>query len=236
MKRVSLAVVVCLTLVAAAARAEDAVLVSSTVTDYVPGSVITGGTLLNLPAGATAVLLFRSGTMIRLKGPFQEALSLPASDANSIATLVAELRGSGSDASVIGASRALPTAKDAMHGQRIMIEPTRSAIYCVGDADSVWLTGAEASPTPLLRLRRGKSVREVKWTSSEIEWPSDLLIEDGDRFETLGASSDPVATIIFRRLGKEPSETAWLADSMLGGCRDQAAPALRELAKSLAAE
>jgi hypothetical protein len=61
-----------------------------------------------------------------------------------------------------------------------------------------------------------------------------VSIDDGDQFETLPASSNtPIATVIFRRLGNEPSETAWIADSMLKGCTGQAKPALQELAQSL---
>jgi hypothetical protein len=56
------------------------------------------------------------------------------------------------------------------------------------------------------------------------------MVEDGDRFDSLDASGAPVATIILRRLEPSKSETAWIAASFLLGCREQAEPALRELA------
>jgi hypothetical protein len=236
MKRSYLAAALVLSLLAisGSADAEDAVLVSSTVPDYVAGTIITEGQTLRLPDGASAILLFRSGAMIRLKGPFENSINAPpGGDANSVKTLVHDLRAAGTDASVIGASRAVPLARTAMQGQRVIIEPQRSAIYCIGPSDSIWLHRSTSTSEDLLRMRRGQSVREVAWTGGEIEWPSDLQIEDGDRFETLGRSGEPMATIIFRRLGPEPSETAWVADNMLRGCREQAGPALNEIARNL---
>src|SRR5215469_4343259 len=62
-------------LAATPGEAEDAVLVSSTVDRYVPGSVITDDQTLSLPSGTDAVLLFRSGAIVRLKGPFEGRLN-----------------------------------------------------------------------------------------------------------------------------------------------------------------
>ena len=57
-----------------AACAEDAILVSSTVQAYVPGSVIADSQTLVLASGASATLLFRSGAVVRMKGPFEGRL------------------------------------------------------------------------------------------------------------------------------------------------------------------
>src|SRR5260370_7253602 len=59
---------------ASMAQAEDAVLVSSSVADYVPGTIISDAQKLALPDGANAVFLFRSGEMLELKGPFEGSL------------------------------------------------------------------------------------------------------------------------------------------------------------------
>ena len=226
----------------ASAHAEDAVLVSSTVPDYVPGTIITEGQRLTLPEGADAVVLFRSGALVRLKGPLDSTLTIDGvsgqggggAASNSVGALVTALRGGGTDASVIGASRSIPMARSAMQGQRLVIDPQRSAIYCLGPHDNVWLRRSAGLTGETLRLRHGGSVREVGWRGAEIEWPSDVEIEDGDRFETLAGSGHALATIIFRRLGETSSETAWVAESLLRGCQEQASPALHEIARTLA--
>jgi hypothetical protein len=219
-------------LAASVANAEDAVLVSSTASDYRPGTVIASGQPVKLPEGASAVFLFRSGAMMRIRGPFGRALPDEPDGANSVVALVKELRTAGTDASILGASRgvSVTTARAAMEGHRVVVQPHRSGIYCIGQHDSVWLRRASTTED-LLKVRRGNNVREVKWTGDEMEWPSDIMIEDGDSFETLSRSGG--ATIIFRRLGNEPSETAWLAENLLLGCIDQAEPALRELVRTV---
>ncbi|HKW52881.1 MAG TPA: hypothetical protein VJO12_04255 [Stellaceae bacterium] len=219
-----------LVLGASVAQAEDAVLVSSSVAGYVPGTIIGDTQTLALPDGAKAVLLFRSGEMLELKGPFDGRLVAPAgkSNASGIEALVQALRGEGIDASAVGATRGFPQAR---LGQRVTIDPHRSAIYCIGPDDTLWLRRPTAG-TPSAQLRRRGNVRAVSWpgNAAQIEWPADLLVEDGDRFETLDAAGTPVATIILRRLDAGKSDTAWIAASFLAGCHEQAEPALRELA------
>jgi len=225
-----MAAIIVAPLAVTAVHAEDAVLVSSTVPDYPPGTVIADGQPVELPEGASAVFLFRSGAMMQLKGPFGSALPEQTHDANSVAALVQQLKTAGADASVIGASRgvSVTTARAAMDGQRVIIGPDRSGIYCIGPHDSVWLRRSPGTGD-VLKVRSGNNIRELKWVGDEMEWPSDVIIEDGDRFETSDKHS--VATIIFRRIGSQPSETAWVADNLLLGCQAQAEPALRELAK-----
>ena len=222
---------------ASLAQAEDAVLVSSTVVDYVPGTIIADQQRLSLPDGANAVLLFRSGEMFELRGPLEGALgaALPKGKTSGVEALAEALRGEGTDASAVGATRNIgPLVRTAMEGQKVMIDPRRSAIYCVGPADTLWLrrpTGADATA----QLRRRGNVRSVSWpqNAAQIEWPADLPIEDADRFDSLDATGAPIATIILRRLDSRQSETAWIAGSLLLGCREQAEPALRELARDL---
>ena len=226
-----------LALGASLAQAEDAVLVSSTVADYVPGTIISDAQQLSLSDGANAILLFRSGEMLELKGPFEGALAAahPKGGASGVEALVQALRGEGIDASSVGATRSIgPLVHSAMEGKRVTIDPHRSAIYCIGPGDTLWLrrpAGTEATA----QLRRRGSVRSVSWPgdATQIEWPADLLIEDGDRFDTLDAAGTPIATIILRRLESGKSETAWIAGSFLLGCREQAEPALRELSRDV---
>src|SRR3954469_24217254 len=57
-----------------APRAEEAVLVASTAPGYAPGMVVAESERLIVPEGASATLLFRSGEMLRLRGPFDGPL------------------------------------------------------------------------------------------------------------------------------------------------------------------
>jgi hypothetical protein len=219
-----------LVVVATAAKAEDAVLVSSSVAAYVPGTIVSDTQTLALPDGANAVFLFRSGEMLELKGPFEGRLvaAISKGGAGGVQALVQALRSDGIDASAVGATRGFPQARQ---GQRVMIDPHRSAIYCVGPDDTLWLR-RPADAAPSAQLRRRGSVRSISWPGDavQIEWPADLLVEDGDRFETLDPAGTAVATIILRRLDGGKSDTAWIAASVLAGCREQAEPALRDLA------
>src|SRR5260370_48543 len=127
-----------LVLGASMAQAEDAVLVSRSVADYVPGAIISDAQKLELPDGANAVFLFRSGEMLELKGPFEGSLVVAHAKghASGVEALVQALRGEGIDASAVGATRSLgPLVHSAMDGKRVTIDPHRSAIYCIGSAD-----------------------------------------------------------------------------------------------------
>jgi hypothetical protein len=219
------------------ARAEDAVVITSTVPGQVPGLIVTDTQIFSLPAGGSATLLLRSGQMVRIKGPFEGKLVAPKSTGaeSGAAGLIAALRGQGIDASVIGASRgtASPTRR-ATEGEGVAVDPEHSAIYCVGPTDTVWLK-RPATLKGAVRLRRAQSTREVSWPNGapKIEWPADLTIEDGDQFEALNSAGVPVTTMIFRRSGAASSEPAWIAEHLLLGCRQQAEPALRELAREI---
>jgi hypothetical protein len=223
----------------ASATAEEAVLVSSTAPGLTPGMILGDGQPLSLPEGASATLLFRSGQMVKLQGPFSGALPAPEGAASATA-LAGALRMQGVDASVIGGSRDVaPSARRAMSGHDIPINPQRSATYCIGSRDSLWLP-RPASGERLMGLRRKQSMRMVAWPegAAQIEWPDDVMIEDGDRFDLVDAEGAAHASIVFRRFPSAPrSETAWVAQMLLSGCTVQADSALREVERnSLAPE
>src|SRR5260370_7935423 len=185
-----------LVLGASMAQAEDAVLVSRSVADYVPGAIISDAQKLELPDGANAVFLFRSGEMLELKGPFEGSLVVAHAKghASGVEALVQALRGEGIDASAVGATRSLgPLVHSAMDGKRVTIDPHRSAIYCIGSADTLWLrrpTGA----APTAQLRRRGSVRSVSWPGNPppVQCPADLLVQARHRPDTPPPSRAPL--------------------------------------------
>jgi hypothetical protein len=122
----------------------------------------------------------------------------------------------------------MPSARAAMTGAPVNVDVRNSAIYCIGPNDTLWLrASSDASGT--IRLRRGRSIREVAWPegAGRIARAADVPVEDGDRFEVVDGAD---ATMIFHRFDPPSSSTAWIAAGLLSGCRTQVEPALRELA------
>jgi hypothetical protein len=222
---------------ASAAPPSDAVLLASTVPGYVPGMVIGPSEKLVLPEGASVTLLFKSGEMLRLKGPFEGVLPRVQTEAGGpAAALAAAFRLQGVDASVIGGTRAATIAWHSSQLDDVLIDPQRSGTYCVQPSSSVWI----ARPVDVSRnyaLRRKGSARKLAWDGSaeRAEWPEGLPIEDGDRYEIVEGGAAR-ASITFRAMDDSaPSMSAWIAEGMLRGCTDQFADQLRRLGRSAGA-
>lgn len=84
-------------------------------------------------------------------------------------------------------------------------------------------------------LRRGGSTRTIAFPpgADRIEWPDDLSIEDGDRFD-LVIDGQARAVIGFRQLASRyPSLSAWVADGILAGCHEQFDRELRRLRQAV---
>src|SRR5689334_19564082 len=92
-----------------AMAAEEAVLLASTAPAYVPGAIVVPAERLHLPEGASVTLLFRSGQMLRMRGPLEASVDQAAAGAGSASAsaLAQAFRLRGVDASVIGGSRAI---------------------------------------------------------------------------------------------------------------------------------
>ena len=63
---------------AAPVLAAEAVLLASTAPGYTPGTAVEAGEKLSLPEGASVTLLFRSGQMLKLRGPAEALIEMPA--------------------------------------------------------------------------------------------------------------------------------------------------------------
>lgn len=221
-----------LSLLPGRAHAEEAVIVASTAPGEMPGTIIADGATFVLPDGASATLLFRTGQMLRLRGPFEGPLTVPSE--SSSGAMAEALRLAGADVSVVGGSRNVaPSARRAMDGQDILVDPQRTATYCLGPADTLWLRRPASGDT--LGLLRHQNLRTVSWPAGapKIAWPDDVMIDDGDRIDIVDpAAHATLATVSFRRSGKTAlSETAWIAHMMIDGCGEQARIALREVAR-----
>ncbi|CAH2604051.1 conserved exported protein of unknown function [Rhodovastum atsumiense] len=223
-----------LVLGSAPALAADAVLLASTAPGYLPGMAIAAADRLALPEGASVTLLFRSGQMLRLRGPFEGALEQvqPQVGKASVPALAQLFRLRGVDASVIGGTRATGGVDMATPPQDVAVDPQRPAVYCLGPSDAVWIRRPVPEGASYV-LRRHVGGRRLVFPAGadRIEWPADLPIEDGDRFELLVDGAVRVS-FSFRMLPpRHGSVAAWVAAGVLAGCHEQFDAALRRLAR-----
>jgi Domain of unknown function (DUF4384) len=232
-----LAATAAVSLVLGRAFAEDAVLLTSTVPGYVPGMVVSATDRLSVPEGASATLLFQSGEMMRLGGPFEGTLGQQQVKAtgNSVAMLADLFRLHGVDATMIGGTRSTSVARSGLSIEDVLIDAERSGTYCVEPSTSVWITRAPGDAR-MYAVRRKGNTRTLGWPSGaeRVEWPVDVPIEDGSQFEiaTDGAAR---ATVTFRAM---PSSVgpgpATVATGILLGCREQFNDELRRVSRSAA--
>jgi hypothetical protein len=218
------------------ASAQDAVLLASTAPGYVPGMLVSTGERLVLPDGSGATLLFRTGEMLRLHGPFDGPLTVPPGDNPSgvVATVAAAFRLRGLDATVIGGTRTVTVTPHHRQLDEVVVDSQHSGTYCMKASSSVWIMrpGDDASH---YALRRKGTTRALAWPSDaeRIEWPDGMAIEDGDRYEII-TNGLARATVTFRTLDDQASSTGqWVADGMLHGCSLQFDDSLRQLARSV---
>jgi hypothetical protein len=214
------------------ALAQDAVMVASTVPGYVPGMVVSSSDRLSIPDGASATLLFQSGEMLRLGGPFEGTLSQQQSTADSggAAALADMFRTHGVDATVIGGTRSLSRPTDPIDD--VQIDAQHSGTYCISQSTSVWIT-RPSGDNHEYEVRRKGSSRTLGWPTgaARVEWPADVPIEDDSQFEiaTDGASH---ATITFDVMPTDVTRASMVARGIVMGCHDQFDADLHKISRS----
>jgi hypothetical protein len=211
------------------AHADDAVVVSSTARDYASGSTIAESDTLRLPEKTSVTLLFRSGEMLRLRGPMSKSLAQlrEANRSTSLQALAATLRVSGVDAAVIGGTRAAGGRQIEKDEISVILEQT--ATYCMSPAATLWLRRATTGPQ-IVGLQRAGTLREVRFpeAADRIEWPADVLLEDGDRIAFVNKDGVPIGVANFRKVDAK-TDLEWLAQLGLLGCTTQFGAARQEL-------
>lgn len=216
------------------AVADDAVLLASTVPGYVPGMVVSSTDRLSVPDGASATLLFQSGEMLRLRGPFEGVLEQKQASQNSsgVAALAEMFRLHGVDATVIGGTRSAAGSLGAALDE-VLVDPRRSDIYCFDTGTSVWITHP-SDRGGVYALRRKGSVRTLGWPkgAERMEWPADVPIEDGSQFEIV-INGSAHATVTFRAMPRSAGGATRVANGLLLGCHDQFDDELRRFSRSV---
>jgi hypothetical protein len=219
------------------AFADDAVLLASTVPGYVPGMVVSSTDRLSVPEGASATLLFQSGEMMRLGGPFEGTLAEQQAKAggNSVAMLADLFRLHGVDATMIGGTRSTSVGRSGTSIDDVQADARHSGTYCVEPSTSVWITRPPGDPR-MYAVRRKGSSRTLGWPSeaARVEWPADVPIEDGSRFE-IATDGTARATVTFRAMPSAVAPgPATVATGILLGCHDQFDDELRRVSRSAA--
>lgn len=217
------------------ASAEDAVLVSSTVPGYAPGMVVSSADHLSVPDGASVTLLFQSGEILRLGGPYDGTLQpRQAAAADTGVTRLADMfRVQGVDASVIGGTRSTGSRSGDAALDDVQVDPRRSGTYCIGPSTSVWIARPDDDQR-VVTVRRKGSARTLGWPADAVrtEWPADVPIDDGSQFE-ITTGGVPRATVTFHAMPDDlPGGPARVAKGILLGCQIQYDGALRRLGLS----
>lgn len=226
--------------------AEEAVLLASTVSGYAPGMVVSDHDRLNIPEGASATLLFQSGEILRLGGPFDGALERQVSHERQggIAALADMFRARGVDATVIGGTRRINASRPAALIEDVEVDASRSGTYCIQQTTSVWIM-RPSGDRRTVSVRRNGSRRTLQWAADaeRVEWPADVPIDDGSQFDIAmdGAAS---ARITFRTLsgGEGPGIASGIASGVAQGiargitlgCHDQFGSALHHMVQATA--
>jgi hypothetical protein len=223
-------------LVSSAAVAEDAVLLASTVPGYVPGMVVSANDRLSVPDGASATLLFQSGEMLRLSGPFEGTLGQQqAKPGESSVSMLADMfRLHGVDATVIGGTRSTGAARPGVEIDDVEVDPHHSGTYCVESSTSVWITRPDGD-SRIYAIRRKGSSRTLGWPAGAVrtEWPGDVPIEEGSQFE-IATDGKAHATVTFHAMPSPlPSAPAAVAAGILLGCHDQFDTELARISRSM---
>jgi hypothetical protein len=223
-------------LVFGSARADEAVLLASTVPGYTPGMVVSTADRLSVPDGATATLLFESGEMLRLRGPFEGTIGQQQAKAgeSSAATIADMFRLHGVDATVIGGTRSTAPSGIAIAMDDVQIDPQRSGTYCFDQTTSVWINRPSGEQAAYALHRMGRT-RTLGWPTGapRIEWPADVPIEDGSQFEIV-ANGAARTTVTFREM-RAANGPAQVAKGLLLGCHDQFDDELRRIRRTTTA-
>jgi hypothetical protein len=215
----------------ARALAQDAVMVASTVPGYGPGMVVSSNDRLSIPDGASATLLFQSGELLRLGGPFEGTLGQRQAKADSSVSALADLfRTQGVDATVIGGTRSLSRPTDPIDD--VQIDPQHSGTYCISDSTSVWISRPSGDNHDF-QVRRQGSSRTLAWPTgaNRVEWPADVPIEDDSQFE-IATDGIAHATITFATMPTGLTRASMVARGILAGCREQFDPELHKVGRS----
>lgn len=216
-----------------AAHAGQLVVISSSADAIVPGDIVDGAALMEIPAEATVTLVAPDGRVVSLKGPYQAAPDKSANPKDvslldSLARLFA-----GKSGEQLAVFRSAPTKGPDPWAANV----TRSGTYCLRTdrPATLWRTRARLETRLTLELTGSGQKVSVRWPAGEstLPWPSALPLIDGANYfahlKNAIGSTEITPTLVPSGLPGDVHRAAWMGRN---GCARQARKVLEALARA----
>jgi hypothetical protein len=225
------------------ARAQDYVVIDSSVPALQVGATLAAGAPLDLPDKTRLVLVSASGQVLTVNGPYRGPP--PAASGGSppgsgdVLKVIPTLLGNSDSRQSAGVVRGTDWRAAAANslGDVTAIDATDGGDACLFDARSAELVHnpSNAGPMKIQSMSNGTAAT-VKWDSGALRqpWPASLPLADGDTFlfEGSGDNATAMATIHLLPAAPAASDVARAAQMARAGCDDQARLLLAVIAKS----
>lgn len=239
------ALVVCLSALPFAARAEDFVVIDSSVPALPAGTAVSSGASVEVPASGRVVLAAPSGQVVTINGPYTGAPPAASggtgAGSSNVLKILPTLFGRADQRQALGVVR----ATDAAWRQELVkalddvlaIDTTDGGDACIYDpVKAVLVHNPSRRGQMTIEPMNGGDKVKVDWPKDTLHlpWPAALPIADGDAFvfEQFGDSAAAIVTVHVLPAEGAASELDRVAQMAEAGCRDQARLLLAFIAKS----
>lgn len=198
----------------------EAVIVASSAPGYVQGQLVADGQAVRLPEGANATLLFATGRLLRLRGPYDGVPGEMADGAVSARAGPVDDRFMQSD---LGAARALGNPLEAALERALTIDPSVPGVRCAraGSPPTLRRPAEPGLDGLLLQDVAGGNRAAVSWSGTgPAPWPQGIPLRDGADIAALRPDGTTIGTLHVRLI--EATAGAALAVGMASaGCAGQ---------------
>lgn len=172
-----------LLILAVPASAADLVVVDSSTPGIKLGQIVAEGATLDVPAGATVILVSQSGKTLTLNGPFSgvpEAAGGGGGQDQDLVASLSKLLGGGTESGGLGVMRAVKTTEPT---DPWVIVVTRTGTHCAaaGGTTRFWRSSISKATSLSLRLMPNGGKAEVDWPAGAetLAWPAGVEMKDG---------------------------------------------------------
>jgi hypothetical protein len=241
--RCLLAVIACL-LWASTARAQDYVVIDSSVPALASGTTLRADARLDIPAQGRVVLITSSGQVVAVQGPYQgppppAATGAPRTAQGDMVTVLAALASKSDPRKELGAARAINWRANVIKtvNEALAVDASDGGDFCVFDPGhaAVIHDPTMAGTMTVQSMGDGKQAT-LTWAKDTLQqpWPPALSMNDGDMFsfEQPGAEQAALATIHVLQAAPGASDIERAVQMAQAGCQDQAKQLLAIVAKT----
>jgi hypothetical protein len=239
------AVLACACAMSLAARAEDLVVIESSVPTVPAGMTVGSGTRIEVPANGRVVLAAPSGQVVTINGPFAGAPPVAggaaAAGSGEMLRTLSALLGNADRRQALGAVRATNVAwrQNAVKslGDVLAIDTTDGGDACIYARAQPMLVHNPARHGQMsIEPMNGGDKVSVEWpeATAHLPWPAALPINDGDAFvfQQVGEDAAAIVTVHVLPVKETATDLDRAAQMAQEGCRDQARLLLGFIAKS----